>query len=92
MLSTVQELQRPAVDRECSPRALALFETMMLDKETPLEARVECLHVSSYRIAPSFQSCKRQTGSSPARPSVALLAERSNRSSIFGKHGFGIDI
>lgn len=29
-----------------SPRALALFETMMLDKETPLEARVECLHVS----------------------------------------------
>jgi hypothetical protein len=29
-----------------SPRALALFETMMLDKETPMESRVECLHVS----------------------------------------------
>jgi hypothetical protein len=29
-----------------SPRALALFETMMLDKDTPVESRVECLHVS----------------------------------------------
>jgi hypothetical protein len=29
-----------------SPRALALFQAMMLDKETPLESRVECLHVS----------------------------------------------
>jgi hypothetical protein len=29
-----------------SPRALALFETMMLDKDTPLESRVQCLHVS----------------------------------------------
>jgi hypothetical protein len=29
-----------------SPRALALFETMMLDKDTPVESRVECLHVA----------------------------------------------
>jgi hypothetical protein len=29
-----------------SPRALALFETMMLDKDTPLESRLECLHVA----------------------------------------------
>jgi hypothetical protein len=29
-----------------SPRALALFETMMLDIDTPVESRVECLHVS----------------------------------------------
>jgi hypothetical protein len=29
-----------------SPRALAQFETMMLDKDTPVESRVECLHVS----------------------------------------------
>ncbi len=29
-----------------SPRALALFENMMLGKDTPLETRVECLHVS----------------------------------------------
>jgi hypothetical protein len=29
-----------------SPRALALFETMMLDRDEPLESRVECLHVS----------------------------------------------
>jgi hypothetical protein len=29
-----------------SSRALALFETMMLDKDTPVESRVECLHVS----------------------------------------------
>jgi hypothetical protein len=25
---------------------MVLFETMMLDKDTPLEDRVECLHVS----------------------------------------------
>jgi hypothetical protein len=29
-----------------SPRALGLFESMMLDKTVPVENRVECLHVS----------------------------------------------
>jgi hypothetical protein len=29
-----------------SPRALTLFETMMVDKDFPLDGRVECLHVS----------------------------------------------
>jgi hypothetical protein len=28
-----------------SPRALALFESMMLDKRQPVESRIECLHV-----------------------------------------------
>src|SRR5579859_5115859 len=36
----------PLLTANASPRALALFETMMLDKDTPLETRVECLHVS----------------------------------------------
>jgi hypothetical protein len=29
-----------------SPRALALFESMMLDRQVPAESRIECLHVS----------------------------------------------
>jgi len=37
-----------------SPRALALFESMMLDQEAPIESRVECLHVGivPHRIEP----------------------------------------
>lgn len=36
----------PLLTKNASPRALALFETMMLDKDEPLETRVECLHDS----------------------------------------------
>ncbi len=36
----------PLLTENASPRALGLFEIMMLDKDTPLESRVECLHVS----------------------------------------------
>ncbi len=61
-----------------SPRALALFETMMLDRDTELGNRVQCLHVSGlpYRTElPVLQAAERILARASERGLVTATVE-----------------